>query len=73
MTPISAVDSPELDPAARWREHYETVEQQYRALGAARRRLRTRLPSLRRRKGVIATIVVVFVVLACAASALLWL
>jgi len=62
-----------MDPAARWLEHYDAMEERQKALGAAgRRHLRPRLPGLRRRQRVVATLIALSVVLVGAALAVLW-
>ena len=72
MTLFPRSDSTELDPAARWLEHYEAVERQRNAPGAVQRHLRSR-PGLRRRQRTIAMLAALAIVLVGAALAVLWL
>jgi hypothetical protein len=66
--------SSQLDPAARWREHYDAVEERRRAIGAVRRHLRPRLPgAFRTRQTAVKALIAFSVVLVSAALAILWL
>jgi hypothetical protein len=65
--------SSELDPAARWLEHYEAVERRRRAQRGARLHLLARLPSPRRHQRMVATLIGLSAVLVGAAFAILWL
>jgi hypothetical protein len=70
MTLFPRSNLTEPDPAARWLEHYEAVEKQR---GAVQGRHRFPPPGLRRRQRAVALLIALAVVLAGAASAVLWL
>jgi len=72
MTHLPRSDLTETDSAARWLEHYEAVEKQRSTLGAVHRR-HPFPPGLRRRRRAVALLIALAVVLAGAASAVLWL